>query len=249
MSMQLRLGMILLLTGGLVSAGEFDHSHQLLARVLQQHVTNGLVNYRALKQAPGQLRTYLTQLDSVREDDFKMWSREQRLAFLINLYNASVLKLIIDHYPVKTIKNIGGWLRKVWDVEAVPLFGRLATLSYLEHDLIRKYDEPRIHFALVCGALGCPELRAEPYLPEKLDAQLTDQGRKFLRDHSKNRVDAETRTIHLSPIFKWFADDFKRQSGSVFKFVQGYRPELQPGSWKIRYTDYDWSLNDGSARQ
>lgn len=231
------------------SACAFDHSHALFSNVLASHVTNGLVNYRALKQNPGQLHSYLAQLDAVREADFKSWSREQQLAFLINLYNASVLKLIIQHYPVKSIKNIGGWLGRVWDVDVVPLFGNLNGLGYLEHELIRKYNEPRIHFALVCGALGCPELRAEPYLPEKLDAQLTDQGRRFFRDRSKNRVDAGNETIYLSPIFKWFADDFKRQSGSVFKFVQTYRPDLPPGTWKIRYSDYDWSLNDSSPRR
>src|SRR5688572_12997438 len=115
--------------------------------------------------------------------------------------------------------------------------------------MIRKYNEPRIHFALVCGALGCPELRREPYAPDKLNAQLADQGRKFVRDRSRNRVDANARALYLSPIFKWFAEDFERQSGSVFKFVQTYRPDLPDGQWKIRYTDYDWSLNDSSPRR
>ena len=231
------------------SASALDHSHAAFATILKQHVTNGLVNYRALKENPAELKTYLAQMDAVREAEFKQWSREQQLAFLINLYNASVLKLIIQHYPVKSIKNIGGWLGKVWDVEVVPLFGNVTGLGYLEHELIRKYNEPRIHFALVCGALGCPELRAEPYVAGRLDAQLAEQGRRFFRDTSKNRVDAGGQTIYLSPIFKWFADDFKQHSGSVVKFVQIYRPDLPAAQWKIRYTDYNWSLNDSSARR
>lgn len=242
-----------LVAGGLLlaacSSWAFDHSHALLGGLLQQHVTNALVNYRALKQMPKDLIAYLNEANGIEESDFKEWRREQQLAFLINLYNASVLKLIIDHYPVSSIKNIGGWLGRPWDVEVVPLFGNTATLSYLEHELIRKYHEPRIHFALVCGALGCPELRAEPYLPDKLDAQLADQGRKFMRDRTKNRVDAGAESIYLSPIFKWFADDFKKHSGSILKFVQLYRPDLPAGKWKIRYTEYNWSLNDSAPRR
>jgi hypothetical protein len=241
------------LAGGLLWADcpalAFDHSHAFLAKVLQQHVTNGLVNYSALKQDRKHLNSYLREVAMVEESDFKEWRREQQLAFLINLYNASVLKLIIDHYPVNSVKNIGGWFGRPWDVEVVPLFGSVSTLSYLEHELLRKYNEPRIHFALVCGASGCPELRAEPYVPERLDAQLSDQGRKFLHDRTKNHVDADSRTLYLSPIFKWFADDFKKQSGSVVKFVQRFRPELPDAQWRIRYTDYSWSLNDSSARR
>ena len=241
------------LLGGLLLAAHaafaFDHSHALWGKVLRQHTTNGLVDYRAVKQNPSDLNAYLRELNGVEESDFKQWSREQRLAFLINLYNASVFRLIIDNYPVSSIKNIGGWFGRPWDVEVVPLFGNVGTLSYLEHEMIRKYDEPRIHFALVCGALGCPELRRDPYDAEKLDTQLSDQGRKFVRDRTKNRVDANARTLYLSPIFKWFAEDFQKQSGSVLKFVQTYRPDLPDGQWKIRYTHYDWSLNDTSPRR
>lgn len=234
--------------GAACPAFAFDHSHALFAAVLRQHVTNGLVNYRALKQNPRELNAYLGEANKVKESAFKQWRREQQLAFLLNLYNASVLKLIIDDYPLKSIKKIGGWFNRPWDVEVVPLFGNRANLGYLEHELIRKYREPRIHFALVCGALGCPELRPEPYLQEKLDAQLSDQGRKFMRDQTKNRVDAESKTLYLSPIFRWFAEDFTKYSGSVVRFVQAYRPDMPNAAWKIRYTDYDWSLNDSSSR-
>jgi uncharacterized protein DUF547 len=231
------------------SASAFDHSHAHLATVLQQHVTNGLVHYSALKQEPKDLQAYLNEMNGVEEPDFKQWKREEQLAFLINLYNASILKLIIDHYPIKSVKDVGGWFGRPWDVEIVPLFGKIATLSYLEHEMLRKFNEPRIHFALVCGARGCPELRAEPYVPDKLDAQLTEQGRKFIRDRTKNRVEAAERALYLSPIFKWFADDFTRHSGSVVKFVQIYRPDIPSLQWKIRYTDYNWLLNDSSGHR
>ena len=243
---------VAILIVGLFWAGSvlgFDHAHALWGAVLRQHVTNGLVNYRAIKQNPGDLDRYLREVNGVEESDFKDWKREQQLAFLLNLYNASVLKLIVDHYPVSSIKDIGGWFKRPWDVDAVPLFGNVATLSYLEHGMIREYGEPRIHFALVCGARGCPELRPEPYVPDKLDAQLTDQGRRFIHDRTKNRVDAAAKTLYLSPIFKWFTEDFTKPSGSLVKFVQGYRPDIPAADWKIRYTDYDWSLNDSSPRR
>lgn len=244
---------MVVLVYGLLLAGQrslgFDHTHGLWGAVLRDHVTNGLVNYRALKQNPNDLRRYLAELNGVEESDFKQWLPGQQLAFLLNLYNASIFKLIVDHYPVSSIKNIGGWFKRPWDVDVVPLFGNVATLSYLEHEMIRGFNEPRIHFALVCGARGCPELRLEPYVAEKLDAQLTDQGRKFMRDRSKNRVNAAAKTLYLSPIFKWFAQDFSKQSGSVVKFVQAYRPDIPTADWKIRYTDYDWSLNDSSPRR
>ena len=236
-----------------VDGAEFDHAHAIFGRVLEKNAKNGLVNYRALKTDPRDLDSYLAALDAVEERDFKQWAEASQLAFLINLYNASVLKLIVDHYPVKSIRKIGGWFGQPWDVEVVPYFGSIATLGYLEHEILRKnYREPRIHFALVCAALGCPGLRPEPFIPEALDRQLDEQGRKFLGDPRKNRLDVKTRTAHLSPIFKWFAADFERQSGSVLKFIRPcFAPEIQSalaqGNWKVRYTDYDWSLNDLSA--
>jgi hypothetical protein len=247
----MRLRVVIVLVGILCTGGAlgFDHSHALWGAVLHQHVTNGLVNYRALKANPGTLEKYLSEVNAVRESDFKQWRQEQQLAFLLNLYNASVFKLLVDNYPVGSIKDVGGWFKRPWDVDVVPLFGNVATLGYLEHGLIRKYNEPRIHFALVCGALGCPELRAEPYLAEKLEAQLSDQARRFIRDRRKNRVDADARTLYLSPIFKWFADDFVKHSGSVLKFLQVYRPDIPAADWKVRYTEYDWSLNDSSRRK
>lgn len=247
--MQRRVAIVLMSLFWARSAIAFDHTHALWGTVLRQHVTNGLVNYRAIKQNPKGLDDYLREVNGIEESEFKQWPREQQLALLLNLYNASVFKLVVDHYPVSSIKDIGGWFKRPWDVDVVPLFGNVATLSYLEHAMIRKYEEPRIHFALVCGARGCPELRPEPYTPEKLDAQLTEQGRKFMRDRTKNRVDAAAKTLYLSPIFKWFAEDFAKGSGSVFKFVQTYRPEIPAMDWKIRYTDYDWSLNDSSPRR
>ena len=131
----------------------------------------------------------------------------------------------------------------------VRLFGRTVTLNNLEHDIIRKdYPDPRIRFALVCAARGCPPLRDEVYVADHLEEQLDDQARQFLATPTKNRVDASARTVYLSPIFKWYGADFEKKHGSVLSALQPYWPKengsaLAQGGFRIRYTDYDWSLN------
>lgn len=231
-------------------AKDFDHSHALFAQVLQKQVKDGWVHYRSLKSAPANLNAYLDQMASVQESEFKKWTRSQQLSFLINLYNASTLKLIIDHYPLKSIKDIGNILKGPWDQPVVRLFGQTVTLNHLEHNIIRKtYKDPRAHFVLVCAAKGCPPLSEEPYVPEKLEEQFTDQGKKFLGNLQKNSVDTSQKILYLSPIFDWFKDDFINKSGSVIAFVQPYFPpeqarELLKGNYKIKFTRYDWTLND-----
>jgi hypothetical protein len=222
------------------------------SRVLKQFVKDGLVNYSALQKDPKALRDYLGQIAAVGESQFNHWTQSQQLALLINLYNAATLDLIVRHYPIASIKKIGSLLKGPWDQPVVNLFGKTITLNHLEHQILRKkYNEPRIHFAIVCAALGCPPLRAEAYTADVLEAQLADQARTFLDTKAKNRVDLEKRVVFLSPIFKWFAEDFEKQT--VLKFIAPYYPadvqkELNKGGFKIRYTDYDWALNDASRQ-
>src|ERR1051326_887668 len=218
-------------TTGAAAAG-FDHSHALFDKVLKAHVKDALVNYPALKASPKDLNAYLDQLAGVSEADFQKWTEKQQLAFLINLYNAATLRLITDNYPIASIKKIGGLLSGPWKQEVVRLFGQITTLDHLEHQVLRKkYTEPRVHFAIVCAAHGCPPLRSEAYVAEQLDAQLDDQGRKFLGTAAKNSVDARARTLYLSPIFKWFSEDFEKKSGTVQKFVAPFFPDAaRPGA-------------------
>ena len=232
------------------AAHAFDHAHAAFDGVLKQNVSDGLVSYAALKAAPRALDDYLAALAAVPEAEFKVWSEPQRLAFLINLYNAATLRLILDHYPLKSIRSIGLLPGAAWKQEGVSLFGKKISLDHVEHGIIRQnYREPRAHFALVCAARGCPPLRAEAFVAVRLDAQLAEQGRTFLSQTEKNRVDATTGTVHLSPIFKWFSGDFEAASGSVVKFVTPFfstaaQRALGSREFKIAYTDYDWTLND-----
>ncbi|MEO6246071.1 MAG: DUF547 domain-containing protein, partial [Opitutaceae bacterium] len=197
------MGLAFAVTVTVNAAPAFDYTHAAFDQVLKQHVADGKVNYTALKAAPQPLNAYLATLAAVPEAEFKAWGEKDQLAFLFNLYNAATLKLIIDHYPIASIKKIGGFFNfgglgdGPWEQKVVRLFGKVTTLDHLEHGLIRKdYAEPRTHFALVCAARGCPPLRAGAFVGARLDTQLDEQGKIFLGQVEKNRVDTAKRTLH-----------------------------------------------------
>ena len=245
----------LLASTAIASAANFDHSHTTLDTILKQHVTEKhLVDYAALKRDRAGLDAYLASLGQVSAAAYRGWSRDQQLAFLINLYNAATLQLIIDEYPLKSIRDIGFLPGAAWRKDFVKLFGDTVDLDHIEHGMIRKdFQEPRIHFALVCAAWSCPPLRREAYVAERLDAQLTAQAKTFLRDTTKNRVDTAERTAYLSQIFDWYGGDFGDSSSEVLAYLRPFFDEsnqqaLDSGAskvaMKIRYLDYDWRLND-----
>lgn len=259
MNLQLRnIAIILLLAGisgvGSVSAETFDHSHEIYTTILKQHVVNGRVDYLGLKSERNGLDTYLGNSSRVSMKMFQSWTRDEQLAFLINVYNAETLKLIIDHYPVESIKDIGTLFTKPWDLKVVRLFGKKITLNNIEHDMIRKnYREPRIHVALVCAAKGCPILLDTAYIPGRLDEQMSEQTKFFLADKKKNHFDAKSKTLYVSPIFKWYKEDFQDGKGIV-PFVRQHANEslaqqLTVKGIRIRYTEYDWSLNDMARKK
>ena len=225
------------------SSWAFDHSHAEFNEVLKTYVdTRGMVNYSKLKAHRSVLDSYLDKTGGVKESEFNSWTRDQRLAFLINVYNAETLKLIIDHYPVKSIKKIGSLFGQPWDVKSVTLFGKKTTLNTIEHKILRpKYKEPRVHFVIVCAAMGCPPLRNEAFTAENLDEQLDTRGRFFLSQKNKNKLDGNI--LYLSPIFDWFEEDFTTK-GSLQNYVAAFFPQdIKGKKLKIKFTSYDWSLN------
>jgi len=232
------------------AAAEFDQSHTLFDAVLKQYVKNARVDYAGLKAHPQDLNRYLDQVAAVHKAEFKKWTEPQQIAFLSNAYNAYTLRLIIDHYPLKSVKEIGSFINGPWDQPAVKLFGETITLNTLEHKILRvDYAEPRLHFVLVCAAKGCPPLRSEAYVGARLEEQLLDQAKQFLATREKNRVEIAERTVFLSPIFKWYGGDFEKKSGSVLVALKPYWPTKPAAGYedfKIRYTNYDWSLNEQS---
>lgn len=238
---------------GLAAASD----HALFSAVLADHVRDGRVDYAALRH-DARLSRYLAQLADTSPDELA--SEAERLALWINAYNAYTLKLVADDYPVKSIHDLGtggrilGWLlnRTPWDIRFAVVGGRTLTLNEIEHEILRpQFEEPRLHFAIVCAAVSCPPLRAEAYQADRLDAQLDDQGRRFLRDGVRNQFDVAGRRARLSPIFSWFAEDFGKTDAAVLRYVSRFAPpdvgrELAAGAdrWSVSATDYDWSLND-----
>lgn len=228
----------------------FDRTHQSLTRILQRHLTNGLVDYAALKFDPAPLDAYLATTADVPRTEFDSWPEPDRIAFLINVYNAATLRLVRDHYPVTSIRKIGGFFTSPWKIRTVRLWKGELTLDQLEHDILRKhYAEPRIHFALVCAARGCPPLREAAYVGTTLDADLEDQGRRFLAEPAKNRLDGEEGILWLSPIFQWYGDDFLKDGQVLGDVLQRWmKPQdaalFRTRTFKIRFTSYDWGLND-----
>jgi len=244
----------------------FDHSHRSWDALLKKHVVlvaggnASQVRYAELAKDRGALRTYLDALSGVSESDFSRWSRAQQMAFLINAYNAFTVELILAHYPVKSIKDIGSDLfNNRWKMKFFKLFGQDATLDRIEHEILRKpgrYDEPRVHYAVNCASIGCPMLREEAYVAERLEVQLEQQAVRFLSDRSRNRVSPQGR-LEVSRIFDWFKEDWtsgyqgirsREQYFARYARLLSDNPEHQKlvaeGKAPLAFLDYDWTLND-----
>jgi len=255
LNLQLRITLFLaLVMSSFVTQADDLHAHRLYQNVLSEFVVNNHVNYAGLKAQPVELQAYLATLSQVKESDYKAWGKSQQMAYLINLYNAATLKLIIQHYPVNSIHDIGSIFRNAWQKKFILLFGKQVSLDYVEHDLLRdKFADARIHFALVYAAKSCPPLRQEAYLAHKLDQQLDEQGRLFLADPSKNRIDLAEKRIYLSKIFSWFKEDFRDDGEDILDVISPYLPphivkQMQQTRFHVYYMDYDWALNEATGK-
>ncbi len=214
-------------------------------QLLKTHVKEkGRVDYQGLKKDRAQLKAYLRRL---AEADLANLSRDQLLALLINAYNAYTLDLIIENYPVSSIKK----LKKPWDTPFCEVGGDKITLNDLENKLLRPqetFGDPRIHFAINCASIGCPLLRAEAYTGERIDAQLEDSTRRSFTDSRYLKIEGDR--VKVSKILDWFKDDFITKSGSRAKFIQPYAPAearkiLEArGDSALSFLGYDWNLND-----
>ncbi len=239
----------------------FDHGHAAFDRVLRQHVTGDRFDYRALKADLAGLRGYLDTLEAVRASDFVTWSKAERYAFWINAYNAYTLMTVTERYPVASIRDIGSAETTVWDEAFIPL-GALhgdsqrLSLNQIEHEVLRaEFPDARVHAAVNCASIGCPPLRAEAYLAERLEEQLDSQARAWIADAVRTRFDEESETVRVSKIFEWFEQDFVRDAGGALQWIARYAPVPQ-ATWiadaravKLRYLEYDWGLNDVLPRE
>jgi len=247
-------------------AAEFDHSawNQLLGRnvIVVRDGQASQVDYAGFARDRTKLAVYLSATKAVSRAQFDTWSKSDQLAFLINVYNAQTVELVLTGYPkIKSIKDLGTLVQSPWKKPFFTLFGKPTSLDDLEHGLIRgsgRYNDPRIHFAVNCASIGCPALRAEAFTGQALDAQLEDQTRKFLSDRSRNRLSGTN--LELSSIFKWCQKDFEagwRGTQGLTGFLARYSNELglsqsetnrlRAGELRLSYLAYDWRLN-GKAR-
>lgn len=221
--------------------------HQLWTKLLQKHVAaNGDVDYKAFQKDRKALQVYLNQLSSGIPDP-GTWSRDEQLAYWINTYNAFTVKLILDNYPLKSIKDLNSkvsvpLVNSIWDDKFFTLGKVKYSLNDIEHRILRKeFAEPRIHFAINCASRSCPKLRREAYTATKLEQQLEEQTKEFINDPAQNRITPDNPKV--SAIFDWFGDDFKKK-GTVADFINRYsKVRIKPGA-KISYLEYDWRLNE-----
>lgn len=238
---------VVILTSPARAAG-VDHS--IWADLLEKHVSyeTGRVDYAAFKKEDeAQLEDYLKVLKTVDRSEL---TRNERLAFYINLYNSATIKLILESYPWNdSIRDIGGLLESPFKIEFINLEGKQYSLDEIEHDILRKeYNDPRIHFALNCASVSCPPLYDKPYAGAKIDEQLDMVTRRFLNDPRRTWIDEDT--LYLSKVMEWYEDDFV-VAGGVVPFVKKYADGAFEKNLKevgddidVEFQDYDWSLND-----
>ena len=251
-------------------AGAFDHRHTAWTTLLKKQVVlldggkASQLRYAGMAADAVARKAYLATLSAVSTTQFDAFSKAQQQAFLINAYNAFTVDLVLTRYPkMASIKDLGSLLQSPWKQTFVPLLGATTSLDGIEHEMLRvrgRYDDPRVHFAVNCASVGCPMLREEAFVAERLDAQLDEQAQRFLSDRSRNRWNLATGKLEVSKIFDWYGDDFKlghRGIATLPAFLARYgdrladapadRERIASQKVPLSFLDYDWRLNDVKA--
>lgn len=209
----------------------------------------GRVDYaRWQREARADLQQWLASVESV---SLAGLDADTQLALLINLYNALVIEQVLMHYPIDSIlpKVLGvpNWFAfwRFFERSPLSLNRQALSLNKIEHGILRQqFTEPRIHFALVCAAVGCPLLRNGAYWPDRVQAQLEEDAQRFIQNPAKIRYDAPSQTLYCSKILKWYGKDFLKVAPSIPAYIQRYLPDVEiPETAAIQYLPYDWSLN------
>jgi hypothetical protein len=240
---------------GAVAQG-FDHSHKAWDALLKKNVVvldggkASQVRYAAMAQDRAALAAYLESLASVTQAQFGSWTRAQQIAFLINAYNAHAVEKVLTRYPdLRSIWDFGRIFGNPFKDRFFRLLGKPSSLDDIEHESLRKpHREARFHFALNCASIGCPMLREEAYVPERLERQLEEQAARFLGDRSRNRFAGGK--LEVSKIFDWYAEDFEPRPAYFARYAKllADDPQAQQrvadGTAPLVFLDYDWSLND-----
>ena len=234
------------------SADDADAVHAPYSALLQKYVQGNGVAYDAWDKNAADLQSlkdYLAEMAAQNPGD---WEKDRALAYWLNLYNALTLNLILENYPVKSIKDLGSLLKSPWNKEIVTVAGKELTLNNIEHNIIRpRFDDPRIHFALNCAAVSCPPLASYAFLPSKLEAQLDAVCQNALAQ--KNWLQLKDNTILVTKIMDWYGNDFRSGGGSIRTFLAKYQPEdkesILDENNKLEFMDYDWALNRAKSSE
>lgn len=227
----------------------FEQWDQLLRRYVD---TQGRVNYQAWQaDSVPELRDWLNQLNQLNPQRLSL---PQQLALWLNLYNALVILQVLGRYPIRSIRptywGIPNWLTffQFFQRSLYLLNGQSYSLNLIEHGILRQqFNEPRIHFALVCAAIGCPLLRNQAYFPDTVQAQLADDAQRFITNPEKVRYDAPTQMLYCSKIFKWYKEDFLKSADSIPQYIAPYLGIALSASTPMSYLDYDWQLNQRTS--
>ena len=210
--------------------------HNSFGSLLATHVTpEGNVNYAGFRANWNTLRAYIQDLSAHMPTDD--WSQNERLSYWMNAYNAMTIDLILRNQPVASIKDI----KDPWDQRLWKLGSKWYNLNEIEHQILRKMGDARIHFGINCASFSCPPLLNEAFTAVKVDAQLDMLSRKFINDTKRNTITENS--IEVSKIFTWFAKDFKT-NGTLIDFLNQYSETPISTKAKKRFKDYDWTLNN-----
>ena len=231
-----------------VSSDSKPISHNIWNGLLTKHVSEeGNVNYKGFIEDKETFDQYLELLQN-NHPNTDNWSENERLAYWINAYNAFTVKIVVDNYPVKSIKKIGGFLpfiNSVWDKQFIKIEGQKYDLNNLEHSILRtEFNEPRIHFAINCASVSCPQLRNEAYTADKIEDQLNQAAYLFINDSTKNKITSSH--LEISKIFSWFQGDFTKSLGpaGIMAYISRYTETEINRDATVAYMDYDWNLNE-----
>lgn len=243
----------------------FDHEHKAFSLMLKKMIKNGLVNYSQWSNPPEKkaLEDYLGVLAKVSKKQYEKFTREEKITFWINTYNAYTIKLVLDnsvknnkYKKIKSIKDIGGNLFSIFNkpfkksfIPIKVISDKKLSLDDIEHEILRKeFKDKLIHFVLVCASKSCPELKSEAYSAKNLKEQMQKSAQEFLGDKSKNFYDEKAQKFNLSKIFDWYKEDFGSTEYELLKAIKEYMPKPLAEQIKekasVKYLKYDWSLND-----
>lgn len=227
-----------IITVGFSLSPRADHS--IWNKLLQENVSStGKVNYKNFKINKNSVSDYLTELKT--HTPGTDWSQNEKMAYYINMYNAYTVQFIITKYPVSSPKDINYSGKDIWHLKLVKMGNKTMTLTTVE-DILRAYGDPRIHFAINCGAQSCPRLMNKAYAAKTMDTDLTRMTKNFINDLSSNVL--KPKKIQISKIFEWYALDFKVDKKTVIDFINTYSKIQVNANAKIEYLPYNWNLNE-----